>query len=522
MAKVGNLDASLWPRFHNRGHTRQARSGKSCVCWPRDAMRCRLLVLLAADVACRASPEGELQPRTLARHSTSALDDLLGSASSLYSNAETWQQQRQEQQQQQQQPESKAYPPSSSSPRAQESPAQESSANQSPAKSSFAAEFADKLANGGMLEPQFTCAAASIADTAPSLASDPLGGMLPPKGWPAKDAKWLFYGPSYMGQLYQAAVAAATFVTAITSVTDISSAYNVLECPNSSATATSMAGACNWEGAHDTACHGAPAARARATRVTFANGAELWGVSNAPVFQWESRPDAMAALDDLVARHAFELVFYMAPHDTQYFEMHCAHDAEHRPLDGRQDDDDMCLPKVPNEMRGRVGGSGGYVAVGGWPTNPVTIEQHLACVRNRPSFRTLERYAKQRAAKLVHVLPWQVNPQGQAAGEGVYLSFPAAWRYPCTGVGHNGLAGVAVGPCAGGAFKRGPALADFREGHPCTVLCERGSGRCVLGAAALMAMEMVGAALGGTPLHDDSLYSDWQPRIATMCADPDL
>ena len=44
-----------------------------------------LLVLLAADVACRTSPEGELQPRTLARHSASALDDLLGSASFLYS-----------------------------------------------------------------------------------------------------------------------------------------------------------------------------------------------------------------------------------------------------------------------------------------------------------------------------------------------------------------------------------------------------------------------------------------------------
>ena len=44
-----------------------------------------LLVLLAADVACRTSPEGELQPRTLAPHSASALDDLLGSASFLYS-----------------------------------------------------------------------------------------------------------------------------------------------------------------------------------------------------------------------------------------------------------------------------------------------------------------------------------------------------------------------------------------------------------------------------------------------------
>ena len=77
---------------------------------------------------------------------------------------------------------------------------------------------------------------------------------------------------------------------------------------------------------------------------------------------------------------------------------------------------------------------------------------------------------------------------------------------------------MAEGPCAAGAFKQGPELAEFREGHPCTVVCEKGTDRCVLGASALMAMEMVEAALGQPLVEDYRDSYDWQPRIATMCA----
>ena len=214
-----------------------------------------------------------------------------------------------------------------------------------------------------MLEPQFTCAAQTIAETVPSLDSDPLGGMLPPKGWPAKGAKWLFYGPSYMNQAFQAVVAGASFVSDITSVEDAGEPYaqTVPDCLGSAAAnATHKAFQlradeyhrqrncnsnpnpkpnpnpnpdpdpnlnpnrqlkCNWEKAHDTACHGAPMASAWSTRVTFANGAEMWGLNNAPMFQWESRADTMAALEDLLSKHDFDLIFYMAPHGSLYFQV---------------------------------------------------------------------------------------------------------------------------------------------------------------------------------------------------------
>jgi len=382
-----------------------------------------------------------------------------------------------------------------------------------------------------MLEPQFTCAAQTIAETVPSLDSDPLGSMLPPKGWPAKGAKWLFYGPSYMNQAFQAVVGAASFVSDITSVEDAGEPYaqTVPDCLGSAAAnATHKAFQlrveeyhrqlkCNWEKAHDTACHGAPMASAWSTRVTFANGAEMWGLNNAPMFQWESRADTMAALEDLLSKHDFDLIFYMAPHGSLYFQEHCAAVAEHRPVDDgktfvdEHDDENMCLP--------RGGGSEAAKSQGGpTTTNPVTVEQYLGCAKKKVSFQILEKHAKKQKAKLVTVLPWQVNPQGDAAGKDVYLSFPAAWKYPCTGASHAGDPGVAEGPCAAGAFKQGPELAEFREGHPCTVVCEKGTDRCVLGASALMAMEMVEAALGQPLLEDYRDSYDWQPRIATMCA----
>jgi hypothetical protein len=352
--------------------------------------------------------------------------------------------------------------------------------------------------------------------------------MLPPKGWPAKNAKWLFYGPSYMNQAFQAVVAAASSITDIKSVEDAGEPYQqkVPDCLGSAAANASHEAFqlleyhrqlnCNWQNAHDTACHGAPKASALSTRVTFANGAEIWGLNNAPMFQWESRADTMEALEDLLAEHDFDLIFYMAPHGSLYFQEHCAAVAEHRPVQedktfaDEHDDENMCLP--------RAGGPEAAKSQGGpTTTNPVTVDQYLGCAKKKVSFQIIEKHAKERKAKLVTVLPWQVNPQGGTAGKDVYLSFPAAWKYPCTGASDAGAPGVAEGPCSGGAFKQGPELTEFRAGHPCTVVCEKGTDRCVLGASALMAMEMVEGALGEPLLENYSDSLDWQPRIATMC-----
>jgi len=418
---------------------------------------------------------------------------------------------------------------SSGSGSSSESPAKEAPAEPLAPKTDFAAELADKLANGGMLEPQFTCAAESIANTVPSLDADPLGGMLAPKGWPAKHAKWLFYGPSYMNQAFQAVVASASTVTDIKSVEDAGEAFpQVSDCPHSAAANASHEAfrmlewrrqlTCNWENAHDTTCHGAPASSSPSTRVTFANGAEMWGLNNAPVFQDESRSDSMAALEELLGKHDFDLIFYMAPHGALYFEEHCAAIAQHRPVDSdktegdEHDDSNMCLPRAGGPEPAKS--SGGPIT-----SNPVTTEQYLGCAEKRRSFQIIETHAKKRKAKLVKVLPWQVNPQGEAAGKDVYLSFPAAWKYPCTGASLSvGAPGIAEGPCSGGGFKQGPEMAEFRKGHPCTVVCEKGTDRCVLGASALMAMEMVNGALGEPLVEDYSDSLDWQPRIAHMCS----
>ena len=84
----------------------------------------------------------------------------------------------------------------------------------------------------------------------------------------------------------------------------------------------------------------------------------------------------------------------------------------------------------------------------------MTVDRYLRCAKKKVSFQIIEKHAKKQKAKPVTVLPWQVNPQGDAAGKDVYLSFPAAWKYPCTGASSSvGAPGVAKGPCSAGAFK---------------------------------------------------------------------
>ena len=78
----------------------------------------------------------------------------------------------------------------------------------------------------------------------------------------------------------------------------------------------------------------------------------MWGLNNAPMFQWESRADTMEALEDLLTKHDFDLIFYTAPHGSLYFQEHCASVAEHRPIDASKtfvdehDDENMCLSRA--------------------------------------------------------------------------------------------------------------------------------------------------------------------------------
>ena len=395
----------------------------------------------------------------------------------------------------------------------------------SPAKrrpSDFASAFAETLANGGMLEPQFTCTTDAIADACPSLESDPLGSMPRPTGWPAAHAKWLFYGPSYMNQAFQAVVASASLETEIRSVEDVLEQYDVDDCPNAWSPGLRHASShrkldCNWAHASDKQCHGAPAASSTGARVTFANGAEFWGLGNAPTMQWEERADAMNALNELMSNTTFDLIFYMAPHGDYYYKEHCAAIEQHRPVEASKtvnpdaEDDNMCILRGPTSENPGAGS-------GPWKTSPSTVEQYLNCTRAKKSLQIMDSFAKKKGSHLVKVLPWQVNPEAAKGATTRYLSFPAAWKYPCTGADASGGApGVAAGPCAGSEAKQGPELSAFREGHPCSVVCESGTGKCVLGASALMAIEMVERALGKPLLEDYQEFSDWEPRVASTC-----
>ena len=381
-----------------------------------------------------------------------------------------------------------------------------------------AAAFAWTLANDGMVTPQFTCAVDRIADTCPGL--EPLESMCTDMDWPAANAKWLFYGPSFMYQAFQAVVARATFVSDIVGVEDALAPYreSVPACPG---VGTEREGrfetldvaepgdvACNWAHARDDVCHGAPAA-SNGARITFANGAEIWGMNNVPQLQVENRSAAMRALDDFMEGKAFDLIFYMAPHGEMYFREHCAADAQGRPMDPTNfwhGDDDMCIRPALD------------AGSGPWFTSPTTAEEYAECVDERKSWKIIKRHAREHGSRLVKVAPWKVNPEGRESAETFYVSFPAAWKYPCGAVASNGSAGVGAGPCTVHGLKRGAAMDEFKMAHPCTVVCEASTGRCVLGASALMATEMVERALGAPQREDYAGFLSYDERVAGTCS----
>lgn len=374
--------------------------------------------------------------------------------------------------------------------------------------------ISSKLAHGGYVVRPFTCLVSSIADECPRVEdlrdhdADMLIALRPPV-----NTRWLFYGPSYMKQMFEAVVAAnAHQIRAVVpldkylleehNVTFEAAALDQYDCGNGvhdvSLVAEGADPLCNVATKHSSKGTGQCKMDTRAVQVVILNdGAELFFYAN----QGESDVD-MKNLGTFIRTVSMDRIFFMMPHSDAYRLEHCNAQREGR-LAKRENmnwgDGDMCF-KNDEGMTGPIAS----------PTKPY---QYRACAMKSKIWQTIHWHAAQSdRTKMMMVVPHAVSPHGLRSSDAVYYQYPAAKKYACAAGGstpdQDGF-GRGFGPCTDAGSN-----ANNKLGHPCLVVCD--DARCVPGSAALMAAQMVGLASADAQIrahaenHEQLAYNEWR------------
>lgn len=438
------------------------------------------------------------------------------------------------------------------------------------------------LATGGDLVRSYTCMVDGIEKTCPgTMALAKLNAYhryLKPK----PNEKWLFYGPSYLSQIFHVVMSAnredvVYEGTLEDLIPDVKSRRLAIEadCGGSvmmNRTATALfsrddeiglrrkeddkpcnspgnSGECNALNNPDCRCRG----DLQYPHVKLKNGAEIYAMLNSAIFQDLTRPAVVQLLAKFLNQPGFKIdqVFYMEPHGVEYFTEHCAAGREHRGVDDDKvrspEGIDMCyghdsvtvvLDDYPPNEEG--------VSKEGVQGSATTAAEYIQCIRTKPGFKLLYNHVAKHATQIMAVVPWQVVPSPEFANSPfIYTAFEAGHKYSCVAgaaVAGQGDYGIGSGLCPAdeqstSPFKsavNSPTWDDYMEAkwryqsnHPCAVICEAGQGphACIPGPAARMAIDVVKLARQyAIPGDDESYvgYSDLSSVFAgQMACDPE-
>ena len=405
-------------------------------------------------------------------------------------------------------------------------------------------DLAHRLGTSGSVQRQFTCMVGDIEKTCPGVSAlsklnQHLADLKPPA-----NAKWLFWGPSYMAQLFQVVLAAniediveegdiaADAVSAnLTDPSALMAGFRA-ECGGAahagftanSTTASSLE-------ANDAGCTGEmcnlitdPDCKCRHKleypHVKLKNGAELYAILNSRVLQDQSKPEAMHLLQDWLNLPDLKLdqIWYMETHGSNYFKEHCKAMAH-----GRDAEKDKIMDEQGRDMcfKSRGAGIGEEMDLGGNKTGviytPTTMTQYVQCVKASSAFKKLNDHVAAHGTSMMIVAPWAVRPEAWTNHQiaEVYSTFEAGHKYACvsggTALGQANY-GIGVGACSSPlsandmanskyAFTTEDSLNSklfYQSNHPCSVICEPKNGphSCIPGPAARMALDMVTRARG--------------------------
>ena len=372
-----------------------------------------------------------------------------------------------------------------------------------------------KLAHSGYVVRAFTCKVNSIADECPGVEelrdheSDMQIALTPPA-----NKRWLFYGPSYMKQMFEAIVAANEHhIRAVMTLDkylleehdvtfDYPPASDADGCGNEepfvhnvSLVAGGSVALCN------VATEGSSGECKMDTRedhvVTLNSGAVLFFYANQNVNDLE-----LKNLNTLLRTVSMDRIFFMMPHSAAYFQEHCNATREGRAAKRENmnvGDGDMCF-KNEEDLTGPI-------------ASPTTPKMYKSCAVKSRIWQAIHWHtAQNNRTKMMTVMPHAVSAHGLGSSHAVYYQSPAAKKYACaTGgstPGQKGF-GQGFGPCTDV-----DSNAFFKLGHPCLVVCD--GARCVPGSAAQMAAEMVGLASddarirGPAESHEQRAYGEWR------------
>jgi len=306
------------------------------------------------------------------------------------------------------------------------------------------------------------------------------------------EARWLFYGPSYIAQIFEAIVAAnQDNIVTHESLEDLKDSDDLAKAvPSLHRGCSDNVMQCNVLGDQQP-CGGGegPSVTWGVHHVTLQSGAVLVGVHNNEALQDESDSGAsVEALRGMLRMLNFSHAFYMQPHDWTLY------------------------PGAPDhcEMEIRLGGLGPFVSLSRADDRKVDCCQydgsntpsdfHLECVNKSALWQVVT----EGVPSVTLVAPFGVPPpasaqearlaslakggEGGGAGQvGVYYTGGLAQRYDCGCSAENGEL-IAVGK------KSGPWLDSLRGmAHQCTVLKED-NGAVFAGPVLAMAEELIEAA----------------------------
>ena len=422
------------------------------------------------------------------------------------------------------------------------------------------ADFATRLAESGNVYRQFTCQLEKSIDvTCPGV--EVLAALNAQEALlkvPANE-KWLFYGPSYMLQLFQTIVTAnraeiveegsiveedtefqeivrprppSQIALALCAITDCASPslttlaslhpdamritqdQNIfLACePGERADATASDLLQGPRDAGEPECNRADAdsgcetdtVTQPAVRYKLSNGGEIYGINNSPVFQNQARPDSLGALKKfLTGDLALTRIWYMEPHGDNYYAEHCAAQKEGRDVDpdAIMDEErrDMCYKHdSPPVIFGKVRAD---------TDTSTTAEEYVECAINRPAYKLFyEHVAAKKTKSMMIVVPWAVSPENKAPANPTieYRAYAVGNKYACV------AGGSAPGQLHYG-LGRGPCYPGYISQHPCTTICVGTS--CSPGPAVKMAIDMVQRAQGVITPEDFTGFTAPSPAI---------
>ena len=420
------------------------------------------------------------------------------------------------------------------------------------------ADFAHMLATGGDVQRQFTCVVDNIEDSCPGTMELAKLSTLQSHKYlkPKPNEKWLFYGPSYLTQIYQVVLAAnredivETTQIGDDGAVDVKRAHEVLSemcggndvhmsrksnslfAKSSNEDGLKCEDECNILSSSSCTCN----VNSEFPMIKLKNGAEIYAMTNSRVFQDQAQEVVVKLLQDWLGQPNFKLdqVFYMEPHGRNYFAEHCAAAKEGRAVvdDNVRDENgiDMCFKHDTLDVL-LTDGTEGVQA------SSSTVMEYVQCVKKMPAYKMMYQHVSSMGASIMIIAPWAVLPSPELAKEThVYSTFEAGHKYSCVSGGslpEQKDYGVGTGVCSptgGGATAPYKSMFTvipkyrYQSQHPCAVVCEpNGPNQCVPGPAARMAVDIVTRARQ-TPIPGDvedyTGYSDMLQVYAeqTACA----